>query len=58
MVVLIFVDALFGLHNSQAIAIMFIAAMVLFTLALVFFLREVGLTDAGSRTRGFLSLSA
>lgn len=58
MVVLVFVDALFGLHNSQAIAIMFTAGMALFTLALVFFLPEVGLTDAGCRTGGCLSLSA
>ena len=46
MVVLVFVDALFGFQNSQAIALAFIAAMVLFTTALIFLLLEVRLSVA------------
>lgn len=46
MVVLTFVDALFGFHNSQAIAAAFILAMVLFTSALVLLLVEVRLSVA------------
>lgn len=46
MVVLTFVDALLGFHNSQAIAGAFILAMVLFTTALVFLLSEIRLSIA------------
>ncbi len=44
MVVLTFVDALFGFHNSPTIAILFIAALVLFTTALIFLLFEIRLS--------------
>ena len=46
MVVLTFVDALFGFHNSRAIALAFIAALILFTTALVFLLLEIRLSVA------------
>ncbi|MCJ2051809.1 DUF2721 domain-containing protein [Methylobacterium sp. J-070] len=46
MVVLVFVDALFDFQNSQAIALAFIAAMVLFTTALLFLLLEIRLSIA------------
>lgn len=44
MVVLIFVDALLGYHNSQAIALAFILAMLLFTTSLIFLLLEIRLS--------------
>lgn len=44
MVVLIFVDALFGFHNGRSIALAFIAAMVLFTTSLIFLLLEIRLS--------------
>jgi hypothetical protein len=44
MVVLVFVDALFGFQNSRTIVIMFIAAMNLFALALLFLWFEVRLS--------------
>ncbi|MEG9504357.1 MAG: DUF2721 domain-containing protein [Methylorubrum extorquens] len=46
MVILTFVDALFGFHNSPAIAVLFIAALALFTSALVFLLLEIRLSVA------------
>jgi hypothetical protein len=46
MVVLTFVDALLGFHNSEAIAGAFILAMVLFTTALAFLLLEIRLSVA------------
>lgn len=46
MVVLIFVDALFGLNNGRSIALAFIAAMVLFTTSLIFLLLEIRLSIA------------
>ncbi|UYW24777.1 DUF2721 domain-containing protein [Methylorubrum extorquens] len=46
MVVLIFVDALFGFHNGRSIALAFIAAMVLFTTSLIFLLLEIRLSVA------------
>lgn len=46
MVVLVFVDALFGFHNSRSIALAFIAAMILFTTALIFLLLEIRLSVA------------
>lgn len=50
MVVLTFVDVLLGFHNSQAIAVAFIIAMVLFTTALAFLILEIRLsvTDLAS----------
>ena len=50
MVNLVFVDTLFGLQNNRTIVLMFIAAIVLFTVALIFFLLEIMLS---SRTPGF-----
>jgi hypothetical protein len=47
MVVLVFVDALFGLQNSRAITIMFIGAMTLFTTALFTVMHEVRLSMGG-----------
>jgi hypothetical protein len=44
MVVLVFVDALFGFQNSRTIVIMFILAMNLFALALLFLWFEVRLS--------------
>ncbi|ARO57527.1 hypothetical protein B2G69_18200 [Methylorubrum zatmanii] len=44
MVVLIFVDVLFGLHNSRAIAFAFILALVLFTTSLFCLLLEIRLS--------------
>jgi hypothetical protein len=41
MVVLLFLDALLGYHNSRAIAVSFIIVMSLFAIALVFFWLEV-----------------
>lgn len=46
MVILTFVDAMFGFHNSPAIAVLFIAALALFTSALVFLLLEIRLSVA------------
>lgn len=46
MVVLTFVDALFDFHNSRAIALTFIAAMVFFTTALIFLLLEIRVSVA------------
>jgi high-affinity Fe2+/Pb2+ permease len=41
MVDLVFVDTLFGWQNSRTIVLMFIVAIVFFTLALIFFLVEI-----------------
>lgn len=47
MVVLVFVDALFGLQNSRPIAGLFIGAMTLLTTALFLLMREVRLAMGG-----------
>ncbi|MFC7053324.1 DUF2721 domain-containing protein [Hansschlegelia quercus] len=47
MVVLVFVDALFGLQNSRAVAVMFIGAMTLLTTALFALMHEVRLSMGG-----------
>jgi hypothetical protein len=51
MVVLVFVDALFGFQNSRTIVVMFIVAMNLFALALLFLWFEVRLSVAVPRRK-------
>jgi hypothetical protein len=51
MVVLVFVDALFGFQNSRTIVIMFIAAMNLFALALLSLWFEVRLSATARSDR-------
>jgi hypothetical protein len=49
MVVLVFVDALFGFQNSRTIVIMFIVAMNLFVVALLFLWFDVRLSVSTER---------